>query len=770
MATSQEIQQLHQTMKDFVQSQSRLTEETRHAKQAISDMNDELHDYETTLGSTAKLTKKQNELYNKAYRAKQKELQIGLKVAQTQKRLEELNNKIAAAGTATLTQEAEIAKLNALLIIRTRNHGFALDRVNSTAEKFNNTSHGLVGSILRTQESLSELGGGFSGLVGRLGFVGVALGGLASLIGGIVNQGLKALDVAGKSMANTAGMVEGPTLAAGINNQINQALARGLPLQELQKMTAATRQTVNAMGGLNSSLTMSDELSRSYFGSTGDVVEAQKNALKTMESFLLKGVVPSRKGLQKYGDDVNRLQKLTGMGLEQSRDYFEGVAHDTNSLKNLRLVRDGERNSIIENQRALLANNIALGMSTEQASEAAKSLSEITGAKPMDRIKKATNVHAMFAQMGMGKEGAAISKEIMLGALGDQGVINAGFQKLTNAIEGRIAAKGADLQQRLPTELLYSTMIDKFGLEKELGSAFSTRLATKAAAPEGIEGKYSDFQKTALADAVQIKQMTTNNIAALTDGTIALKTAVSLMGDTLSAQSNLLSQYKSLLAGGINNTDTLLSSTSSFLENLGPKLMTSMSDAGNRAIEVVLAPFQAIAIGFYSIGENIANILSKVAGFLGLNSIEKGWAIAADRMSGMVAGYSDQFMKHWDQASTKQTEALKQSIPKEQPKLQQTVDLEKEKFAKDAQIQVADYSKQILESSQKQTTNFTDQLTKLDESSRYLKILADNSVTLISLSEKQLAAATMTAEEKTKYAGVLKRSDLAFGAEFATIK
>ncbi len=764
MATSQEVQQLHQTMKDFVQSQSRLTEETRRAKQAITDMNDELSDYETTLGSTAKLTKKQNELYNKAYDAKQKELHLGLKLSQTQKRLDDLNGRIAAAGTATIAQEAERATITQLLNTRTQNHRFALDRLTATTERFNHVSGGTIGSLLRLQESAGGLGGGFSGLVGRLGVVGVVLGGLTSLIGVVVDQGLKAVDIAGKTMANTSGVIEGPNVATGIRNQIIQAATRGIDFQAFSNMTTESRQTVNAMGGLNRTLELSDTLAREYVGATGDINEAYKQSILTIQSFAQKGIKPTNRSLIQFNNDILQTSKLAGLSLEQSRAMYDRVGDELSSQKLLRLARIDERGTILANQRALLNSNIALGMLPAQAEAAAKSLTELAGAKVMTKIETGANMRALFAAMGLGKEGATFQKELSK-MHPDTNKLRDSVVELQKVMDKRAIAGGTT--QQLYQQSLMASLKGTESVMGDFGEKYGILGAPALAKPEvAIDAKYSEFRNTMMADMVAAKQMTQNNAKALTDGTGALLLATKTMGDFLSTQSNFIPEYREMMRQVLDDNTGVLS-------KMG-RLFTDGVNASGMALirlgEVLAAPFQAIAGVFNSTGAILSELIAKLAGFFGLEGVEKIWTNVSNTAFENAKGYYSQIMPHWDSVLSKQTETVKNSIPKEQPKPQQVIDIEKEKLAKDAQINTADFSRQILETAQSQNNSISNQVNKLDESSRYLKILADNSIILINLAEKQLAAATMTIEEKTKYASVLKRSDLAFGAEFATIK
>jgi hypothetical protein len=459
--------------------------------------------------------------------------------------------------------------------------------------------------------------------------------------------------------------------------------------------------------------------------------------------------------------------KQSNMSLDQAREMYDKVANGIASQKLLRLARDGERESILENQRVLIKSNLALGMLPEQAEAAAHSLTELAGAKVMTKIQTGVNMRSLFSAMGMGAQGAIFQKEL-LKLHPDTNKLRDSVVGLQKVMDEKVTAGGTQ-QQMYQQSLTKNLKVDD--VLGEYGEKFGITAGKTLAVPQDkLDKSFSEFRNSMMANIAQSTQMTKNNAEAVTNGTLALATATKSMEGFLSQQSHLVADYKSLLEHGVNKTDNMYSSVDNFFTNLGPKLTTSMDSIGKDAVTMAMGPLNAFGATFYTIGFGLSKILSKLADWIGLTSISANWEDAANRLGETATGYLAQMHSQSTQASTKQTELIKTSIPKEQPVPQQTVDVEKEKFAKDAQIQVADYSKQILESSQKQTTSFTDQLTKLDESTKYLKLIADNSVTLISLAEKQLVAATMTAEERTKYAGALKRSDVAFSTEFATIR
>ncbi len=742
--TAQEIQELNRLMSNFIQSQSRITEEQRKLAESTRHVNEQLDIYDDSLGDTTKLSKNQTELYRKAMTEKRRELELAQKIQIQNKKLLDIQSQIAAAGVATQQQLEQKQHTESLLAAYQNQYSGAITNSNKAQSKFTHSTSGLTGIFNKLAGTSSGLGFGFAGIIGKLGILGLVL-----------DQLSKAIDQAGKVMAANAGVIEGRSIEEGIRQQFMAAMSRGVSLEEIGKINAEVRQASNAVGGFQNTLALTKPLFNDYFAATGNTTEANKQAYQTIQAFTRLGIRPATDMLSQYSSDLETQRMINGMSLEQSRQMFDSVASEIDSLSILKAVRKGERQSILENQRVLLLNNQALGMTAQQASEAAKMLNKMVAAKPLERLKQAAKIQAYGAAMGLGPEATAAAAELRKPkGQQDPRVISAFLTAATNM-------QDAAAQQGLAAEITSTAIMDKLGLEQLLGpeSSFSTTLAEAQAKPlKELQSTFVSFKDSYVSSAVEIKQIGENVVKLTADGS----TAMWMLMEAAGGLKKLESSTGDSITGMI---DKMFSSVSDFFSGSLDFIGNELVELGNTVLGSFLLPILGISTAFYSTLGGLTAVFSKLSGWFGMESAEGAWKASSERMYNMASGYWNKMVGEDETQTTIPTSKL---TDKNKP--EQSIDDIKKAQSSAAVKQSADNSSRLLDISKNHTHTFNEQLSKMDESTKYLKILADNSPTLVDLAQKQLAALTMSETQKQKYAGSLSRTSGKFAAEYATIE
>lgn len=312
------------------------------------------------------------------------------------------------------------------------------------------------------------------------------------------------------------GVIEGTnSLADALIKQQKAAFSIGVTGEELAKVSAAARQTFNAMGGTEQSLkTLTPAIDRMRI-LTGSSAEGLKLAADAAREFSLKGVRPSVAGMERYTDDLVQLSRQTGMNTQQANEYYNEIANDVDSIDLLRSARAGEREAILANQRALVQQSIAMGMSAEQAKEAAKMLNKMVAAKPLDRIRQAAKIRALGGAMGIAGSNEA-AEALIAGKRAtpqQQQALQQFSQNAANA-SNQAAGKG------LGSEIFAQSLLDKLDLNEQFGkgSNFSTSLSDSLKPSIDIQKDILDSSKTEGGRMFGIAEKTYNQIGMLVSG------------------------------------------------------------------------------------------------------------------------------------------------------------------------------------------------------------------------------------------------------------
>ena len=465
MATDPELQQFYsnikamaQSMRELVTAQSNTTAANIANAAAVARQTTELELYERGLIKGRKLNAQQQELLKKALAAKKKELQADKDLEKSQK------NQIDILKSQTASQQSKVDAATNVI--------FAQKTQAASAKESAKTSDTLERSFGRLQKS-TDLANA------SLVWFGAAL----------VQQG-KQLVAQYKA---TSGSVEDASGTFGIFgsllSQQNEALKRGVSGEDLQKISAASRQTINAMGGTDAAFKQLDPIIDKFRIMTLSNVEALKLATQSTEYFTKSGVKPTTDDLELYRKSLFGLTNQTGMSTQQASEYFKSMAEDADTVTLLRKARAGERDGILASQRAMMQNAIAVGMSSTQAKEATKMLQSMAAAKPIDRLKQAAKIRAFGGAMGI-----AGSEEAAQGVAAGSRATDQQKQAIMDFHQSATNAMDQSASQGMAAEIFATSLASKLDLEKYLGdnSPFSTSLGDALKPLTNTVEKYVD--------------------------------------------------------------------------------------------------------------------------------------------------------------------------------------------------------------------------------------------------------------------------------------
>ncbi len=192
-----------------------------------------------------------------------------------------------------------------------------------------------------------------------------------------------------------------------VENQM-QAMFAGIDPGALSEMMAHSRQAsfqFKDMATYGEALAVQQ---RKLFQSVGDTTEALKMASDM--SFLLgrSGIRPTIDAMSGMTSSFHFLNKAVGLTSDQFTGIIEGLTLDESIQTKLRGARKEERQAILDGLAKRLEENVAIGMTIEQATEAARAMGKIAGGGAKERFKQAAKTQSMMAAMGIeGGERAA---------------------------------------------------------------------------------------------------------------------------------------------------------------------------------------------------------------------------------------------------------------------------------------------------------------------------------------------------------------------------
>lgn len=298
---------------------------------------------------------------------------------------------------------------------------------------------------------------------------------IAALVSGLKEIG----GVTGQMMKFGYVVDKGSNVLEIFGKQLTQSVRLGLTPEDYIEITAANRQAVMAMGGTNKAFQQVNDIVGQYVPRFGDLGEASKFLYNQMTILGRAGIRPSTQNLGLLANSFNDLQKMTGLTQDQLGGVVDSLVQDQGISAQLQAASESERKVILQGIATRLKENVAMGMSVEQATAAAKALGQIAAKTPMERLREGIKLAALGGALGIAGAGE-LPRLLMLGARATPAE-KAQQQKTISAIQGSVQGTRTG---PLSAEFAASTMAQ--GLDDVVGpgSPFQTRLI-EAFKPEG---------------------------------------------------------------------------------------------------------------------------------------------------------------------------------------------------------------------------------------------------------------------------------------------
>lgn len=570
----------------------------------------------------------------------------------------------------------------------------------------------------------------------------------------------------------TSGAVEGGAniLSSVIEQQFN-GLKLGIAGDTMIQAANSARQTINALGGTTKALDVSIDAINRLRIATGNSEDAVKLAFASMQDFAVSGISPTTALLDQYANDLIKLTAATGMQTAASAEYYRDIATDSSSIDLLRKTRDGERMQMLANQRALVQHSIALGMSANQAREAAKAMNRMSAAKPLDRIKQAARLRTIAGAMGIGGAEEA-ARDLIAGKKNSQALM--GLMQQIATKRDQMSAEG-----NLPSEIFISSLLEKLDPEQVLGqnSPFSTTLAKTLQS----QTEMTDITKTKMGEAVGLLQRILDQVELIVSGKSVLGTALAGVAALLAAP-YATSKIKG--AGGwIKDKLSGTAGANAGKAGEGAAAAAGEATAASRTASIlsktlkVLGPLAAVGAGAYegttnynntgkigeSVGLGVGTTAGSVAG--GIGGAAGGAALGTMIFPGVgtvvgaiAGGLGGGWLGGWGGGNLgKMTGSIFDdkkpgSIPEEKRsnfssgKIEPVKPTSDQHHAEDPNVSALG---DLIELNKTTADAASTQVKKTDTSIAVLQQIADASQRQADLAERQLMAMTMTESQRT---------------------
>jgi hypothetical protein len=264
----------------------------------------------------------------------------------------------------------------------------------------------------------------------------------------------------------------GDNVLASLDKQAD-IIKLGLTPDEYIKMNAASRQTILATGGVSKQMDILSKQSEELKGHFKTIGDATKFTQGQMDLLATSGIKPSVHNAGLLNESFKKMKAYTGMTGDAFLQMQQDLSTDADIADQLRAVNMQEREQILASNAARMAEQVAMGMTTEQAKNVTKSLAKMAGAGPLDRIKSAAKMRALGAAMGV--EGGDRAANIRI--QGDRA--NAVDKKFLEEYTTKLSNKMSESKTAsLGYEIMADRLQTKLGDENTAASSpFNTRLA-----------------------------------------------------------------------------------------------------------------------------------------------------------------------------------------------------------------------------------------------------------------------------------------------------
>jgi len=241
-----------------------------------------------------------------------------------------------------------------------------------------------------------------------------------------------------------------------------RAAKMGIDPGLISELQAQNRASVLAMGGAAKWADTLSESQQKLYKYTGDNTEAARLAADAMQTMRIAGINATTAGMESYAGELVKIHKMTGMVLPEVGVMIRRFT-ETDEIRSKLLStqnkqrRQGMMMEITQRHQLL----VGMGMMTEQAEAAARTLDAIAGKGPRERMKEAAQAAAALGALGMGAEGAELQKIMQKGLRASPAEQKRAAEILGEAQGKMSAAQMGDLSK----EMAYSAVIQKTGLD-----------------------------------------------------------------------------------------------------------------------------------------------------------------------------------------------------------------------------------------------------------------------------------------------------------------
>jgi hypothetical protein len=552
-----------------------------------------------------------------------------------------------------------------------------------------------------------------------------------------------------------------------------QTAQLGLSRPEFAEAAGEYRRAMLAAGGLGKSMVILNDAQTDLADVMADPKDRTEFALNQMEILAKSGIKPTTEAIKQAGASYKNIQKITGL----TGEAFAGLVRDmiddeSTQIEMRRASSQEERKAILANTRARMEENLAMGMTKEQALAVAKAMKASQAKGPMERMKEAIKLQATMGAMGV-SGGARAAELARKGTLSkDETAELQGYRsKLSNAVSGEMGGEG-------PQAFFTEAVTKATGVTEESLAPYNTK-ALEPIAPAIVQNAVELAQvaqnvKDGLNDIYSgLNAITKNPWAEVIVGALAGLGMVALTSGVFANTAALTENTAAMVLGGkdlVGGLSKLIpAGTLAKVVEVGKGLVKG----GAVAVAGEAAQYGGEKLkesGYKKTGGTLG-VLGTTAKYAGVGAMLgniipiPGVGAAIGATVGGVAGFGKGMYDNWDdmRGNTYPNQAAAKPKPELEPLNQAKINevspvTDKIKKTEDTlSTGIDDQTKTTVDASTQQKLTIDQQMVKMVEANSYLKTIADNVPTLVDLAGKQLLASTLTeAQKKEKGASKLR--------------
>ena len=230
------------------------------------------------------------------------------------------------------------------------------------------------------------------------------LTGFYTMLVGLTAKGIKDSYLTARAEIKTQG-----SLGGFFDNGPSQSstASLGMSRPEFVQFAADNRRVMLAMGGMTETVKQLSDAQEQLYGVTGDLKQSTIIAMQQFDILTNSGIRLTAAGMSDFTKSLVADYKNYGAKTGQTLEQFSATIKDINddeATQNalMQSASMQERLNIIKNNQLRLQENVALGMTVQQATAAAKALNRLAGEGPLERYKKSVRLQAALGIMGIG--------------------------------------------------------------------------------------------------------------------------------------------------------------------------------------------------------------------------------------------------------------------------------------------------------------------------------------------------------------------------------